>query len=55
MPASKENPVTVEIRHDDELGLVRYGFVQDGVFHTVASERKGDYHERVAAAKAEDE
>jgi hypothetical protein len=54
MPPSKQNPVTVEIRHDDELELVRYGFVQDGVFHTVASERKGDYHERVAAAKAED-
>lgn len=31
--------------------FIHYGFVQDGVFHPIASERIGDYNERVQAGQ----
>lgn len=54
MAASKDSGVSVEIRRDEDGPLVHYGFVQNGVFHPVAAERKGDFDERVQAAQ-EDE
>jgi hypothetical protein len=50
MPANKEASPYVEVRRDDEQGFVHYGIVSDGAFHPFASERVGDYDERVAAA-----
>ena len=44
-----------EVHRDDANGYVHYGFVHNGAFHPVASERVGDYDERVEAAKAEDD
>jgi len=52
MPAAKESAPVPEIRH--EAGFVQYGFNENGVFHPIASERQGDYNERVEAAR-EDE
>lgn len=51
MATEKTSGVTVEIRRPDDLPFVQYGFVQDGVFHPVAAEMKGDFDERVQAAK----
>ena len=51
MPTEKKDSVTPEIRH--ESGFVHYGFNENGVFHPVASERQGDYNDRVAAEQEE--
>jgi len=53
MAESKEQAPVPEIRHGE--GLVHYGFTENGVFHPIASERQGDYNERVEAAKGDDE
>jgi len=53
MPEAKDKAPVPEIRH--EAGFVHYGFNENGVFHPVASERQGDYNERIQAAKAEEE
>jgi hypothetical protein len=50
MPAKSNGSPYVEVRRDDEQGFVHYGIVSDGAFHPFASERVGDYDERVAAA-----
>jgi hypothetical protein len=50
-----DNSAQAEVRRDDASGLVQYGFVHNGAFHPVASERVGDYDERVQAAQDEDE
>lgn len=55
MPTKNDSGVTAEIRHDEDGQFVHYGFVENGVFHPVASERKGDYTERVNAAQEEGE
>lgn len=47
-------PVPAIRRTEDGL-FVHYGFQHDGAFHIVASERAGDYDERVKAAKDEGE
>jgi hypothetical protein len=54
-PQKNENSADAEVRRDDASGLVTYGFVKDGAFHPVSSERVGDYDERVKAAQDEDE
>ena len=46
---------TTEVRRNDALGIVQYGFVHGGAFHPIGAERTGDYDERVAAAQDEDE
>lgn len=50
MPAKSEAPVPA-IQRSDDGRFVHFGFEHDGAFHTVASERSGDYDERVQAAK----
>ena len=44
-----------EVHRDDANGYVHYGFVHQGAFHPVHSERVGDYDERVQAAQDEAE
>jgi hypothetical protein len=55
MATTKNTGASVEIRRDEDGPLVHYGFVQDGVFHPVAAERKGDFDERVKAAQEDSE
>lgn len=50
MPPAKDSPVAA-IQRDEEAKLIHFGFEVDGVFHPFASERVGDYDERVEAAK----
>lgn len=52
MPTKDDTP-TPAIEHSDDGLFVHYGFVHDGAFHPIASERVGDYEERVQAAKEE--
>jgi len=49
-----KDSATVEVRRSDDGQFVHYGVVNDGAFHPFASERAGDYDERVKAAQ-EDE
>lgn len=53
MPTKSDTPVP-SIRFSEDGQLVQYGFEHDGAFHPVAAERKGDYDERVEAAKDEE-
>lgn len=50
MPTKDETPVPTIVR-DENGKFVHYGFTQDGVFHSFASEGAGDYDERIKAAK----
>ena len=54
MPEKKDSPVPA-IQHSEDGLFVHYGFEHDGAFHPIASERVGDYNERVQAAKDKDE
>ena len=49
-PKNESSGVPVEVRRGETDGLVHYGVISDGTFHTFASERQGDYDERVKAA-----
>ena len=53
MPTKSDAPVPA-IQFSEDGQFVNYGFEHDGAFHPVSSERKGDYDERVQAAKDED-
>lgn len=50
MPAKDDIPVPAIVRSEDGA-FVHYGFLHDGAFHPISSERAGDYDERVQAAK----
>ena len=52
MPPKSDTPVPA-IQRTEDGRFVHYGFVVDGVFHPFASDRTGDYDERVEAAKDE--
>ena len=48
-----KNDAPVPAIQDSPDGLfVTFGFEYEGAFHPIASERKGDYTERIEAAKA---
>jgi len=49
----KDNSVPVEVRRDENGQFVHFGVVSDGAFHPFATERTGDYDERVKAAQEE--
>lgn len=54
MPAKEETPVPA-IQRSEDGKFVHYGFLHDGAFHPLTSERSGDYDERVKAAKDSEE
>ena len=53
MPTKSDAPVPA-IQFSENGELVTYGFEHDGAFHPLSSERKGDYEERIQAAKDEE-
>lgn len=50
MPEKTDSPVPA-IQRSEDGRFVHYGFEHDGAFHGIATERSGDYDERVQAAK----
>ena len=55
MPEKNENAASAEVRRSEDGLFVHYGFVHEGAFHPIASERTNDYQERVNAAQEEEE
>jgi len=53
MPTKDSTP-TVEVRRSEDGRFVEYGVVSDGAFHPFATDRVGDYDERVKAAQEDD-
>ena len=52
--SSEKAPVPA-IQRTEDGRFIHYGFLHDGAFHGFATERTGDYDERVQAAKDEEE
>lgn len=55
MDQQNENAATAEVRHSTDGLFVHYGFVHRGAFHPVASERLGDYEDRVHEAQQQEQ